>query len=375
VKTLPAVAIRLVAGCRCYLFGVGIIVAVFCARTHSLQAMDGMVEGTGRNSCGTPADGLQLCIITEKNDYEVCEPIRIEMVFKNESDKPAWYVTGMTFPELMFEVRTESGERAPLTAYGRYCTDPSMAGGGSAKWHCIEPGAKFSETVLVSKAHDFTMPGMYSITARRKVYLKCFDHNSGKEITSGKLTVVVTREPLSTTDMKPEHLTYYLSKFIRDVRGEMAKPQKERDEGLLRDATAVFQKLTGWQFQLDLDAWDAFFIGKVLQFIADEDAKPRSERSAPKIEWYWQTLEETVGEKLGTNKDAWKRLAAAKAVKVLEGQLARPEKERSAATVRWCGLFLKEMTGKEHGADLEAWKETLKEMEAGKDAEFAARAE
>jgi hypothetical protein len=142
-------------------------------------------------------EGFKLSISTEKAEYAVSEPIKLQIVLKNTGPSGVRYTTDKV-PELDYPVVITLSIpdwipfRVParLTEEGRRRVDPGRSL-GSAGWY-FEHGKERSSELEISAMYDMTTPGTYKVQVSKRVprlYEKGFT-----TIQSNQISVTVREE-------------------------------------------------------------------------------------------------------------------------------------------------------------------------------------
>lgn len=96
--------------------------------------------------------------------------IRLRITVANTSGSPSLWgnldLDGMhaedNYPPGEITVLNSGGKRAPLTAFAQLWTHSVLTGGGGV-FPTIPPGGSITETLVLSKLFDLTVPGTYTV--------------------------------------------------------------------------------------------------------------------------------------------------------------------------------------------------------------------
>jgi hypothetical protein len=113
---------------------------------------------------GKPVEGQQISIRSSKLRYASEERVILHIVYKN-GGKAAFATDSGTGRHYEITVTRQDGKETPLTVYGTVAFSRIF---GRSRIQ-IQPGEEEETDYLLSRIHDLTADGKYTITATRKV--------------------------------------------------------------------------------------------------------------------------------------------------------------------------------------------------------------
>jgi hypothetical protein len=158
------------------------IVIVMGANTRTNDVMDSTLSGEA-------SEGFQLSAGIENKQFRIGEPIVLKLTIRN-STKQVLYLTE-TSPESDYKllVKNEYGERVPLTEFGqRLLNNKEEFRVIGVK---VKSGEERKDSIEVSRLHEMTVPGTYSITASRTV--KNRNGKGWSEVVSNTINITIVR--------------------------------------------------------------------------------------------------------------------------------------------------------------------------------------
>lgn len=154
---------------------------------------------------GEPMAGYQVSAKPEKNAVQSAEPIVFQVTLKNVGQAVLIYALANK-PVVEFSVKDEKGQIMPLTRYGQDLFKPAA---GTQVFRLIQvklkPGEERTYRLLVNDMYDMTVPGDYTIVAKKTV-----SNGAGGsvEVTSNAVKVTVNGFDASMpSDPLPEEET------------------------------------------------------------------------------------------------------------------------------------------------------------------------
>jgi len=117
---------------------------------------------------GVPREGLVAGLSAKKSTFQLGEPVTLETVVKNVSDKPIYIaIERPSTASLKFSVvRVVGSSRqvVPLTDRGSADTDPRLVGAHNSRR--LAPGEETRLKYPITDLYQMTQPGTYEISVR-----------------------------------------------------------------------------------------------------------------------------------------------------------------------------------------------------------------
>lgn len=114
------------------------------------------------------ASAFSLLVSLPKAVFRPEEPIRLDVLFENISDRVLEYGVQGTEFDYVIECKDEHGQAVPLTRYGQRLE--ANRGMGRFLVCKISPGEHLSAEISVTRQLDLSLAGRYTLTVRREVF-------------------------------------------------------------------------------------------------------------------------------------------------------------------------------------------------------------
>jgi hypothetical protein len=140
---------------------------------------------------------FSLTVTTPQSIITAGAELRVQVTLKNITDHDIFvsrdFARETAERNYVIDVRDESGQIAPDTAYNRKRKDPGDAKHpnvryGSHMLETLKPGEELNDDAVVTKLYDITLPGKYSLQVSRQ----SSDAPGGNIVKSNKIGITVT---------------------------------------------------------------------------------------------------------------------------------------------------------------------------------------
>ena len=164
----------------------GIMIVLIAVMAYASSA----ASGESVSSCSVVTNGLQFCISLSNSQYSPLEPIVMDLVVSNSSEKALAVVAGR--PEWLCDIRVIHkgvGEVAK-SRYGMNASESTWR--ANFKPIGIEAGACRNDPLLLNRYFDMSVAGTYQVSVKRRLSMP----GSGKATVaeSGEVEIHVTAE-------------------------------------------------------------------------------------------------------------------------------------------------------------------------------------
>lgn len=119
---------------------------------------------------------ISVALSTPRSEYVVGQPIKIDIVLRNTSDKEiavaqsnAIGKAGLSYE---IDVLDDTGKRVPYSRYGKrlHGEDPRGAIFDSQKIYYLQPEQTLSDSAVLNTIYDLSSPGQYVIQVAKKPF-------------------------------------------------------------------------------------------------------------------------------------------------------------------------------------------------------------